>query len=32
MLMNVTLLILYVIVIVASYKGIIFALKRTDLL
>ncbi len=32
MLMNVTLLILYVIVIVASYKGSILALKKADLL
>jgi len=30
--MNTLLLILYVVVIVASYKGAIFALKKTELL
>jgi len=30
--MNAILLILYVVLIIASYKGIIFALEKTDLL
>lgn len=30
--MSAILLILYVILIIASYKGILFALKKTDLL